>query len=85
MHSRSIVVPTGQIPAVAVPATVSWKAWPLGREHPRVPVGCATAFTESMVKGHPDMVQMGTPYMHRKGHSMGVLGQKMGGSSVQGV
>ena len=79
MCSRPIVVPA------RVLATVSWKGWPSGREHPYVPARCATALTQRMVKGHPDIVQAGTHYMHRKGHRRGVVAQKVGVSRRQGV
>ena len=36
MGTRPMVVPGGQVRAVAVGATVSWKAWALGREDPHV-------------------------------------------------
>ena len=50
MCTRPMVVPVGQVMAVAVAATVSRKAWQSGEEHQRVPVGSATALTQRVAK-----------------------------------
>ena len=69
MHTGPMVVPAGQVTAVMVVATVSWKASPSGSEHPRLALGSATALTQLVAKGPLDMVTGGAPYMHKKGHT----------------
>ena len=71
MRTGPMVVPGGQVTAVAVEATLSKKASPWGREHPHVLAGSSTAFTQTTATKQSVMVQLGTPHMLGKGHRIG--------------